>query len=175
MTKLRNGHSDLKLTKEEIGKLCAWIDLCIPHSGYYTDDMKPADSAAYADREKKLRGAEEQYEAANIQEFIQNGGYKAYEQAIDGKKIKGAGRFVFSSKNQIKVRFSASGMKLTVQTPGEGSLVLMDMRGREILAYSSVKNGCSIPLKAKIPGGLYIAKFTGSKIPEQRMVIPLFQ
>jgi hypothetical protein len=175
IAKLRNGHSDLKLSKEEMGKLCAWIDLCIPHSGYFTDDMKPADSAAYTEREQKLRGAEELYEATNIQEFIQDGGYKAYEQAIDGKGIKGGGRFLRLNIDRFKVRFSASGMKLTVQTPWEGTLVLMDMRGRRILTHTAIKNSYSVPLKAKLPGGLYIVRFTGPKIAEHRMVIPHFQ
>jgi len=32
------------------------------------------------------------------------------------------------------------------------------------------KNGSSILLKARLPGGLYIVKFTGAKVNERRIV-----
>ena len=173
ITKLRGGHSDVKLSEEEMGKLCAWIDLCIPYSGYYTDDMKPTDSAAYADREQMLRGAHELLEEANIQEFINDGGYESYYSAIDFQGGERSRNSYLSRDSHFRVRFSLSGQKLLVQVPFKGTLALMDIRGRKIMVYDVAKNICSITLKAKLPAGLYIVIFTGAGMNEQRMVAAL--
>lgn len=34
---LRENHHDVKLSKEEMDKFCAWIDLCVPYSGDYLE------------------------------------------------------------------------------------------------------------------------------------------
>jgi hypothetical protein len=170
ITKLREGHSDVTLSEEKMGKLCAWIDLCIPHSGYYTDDMKPTDSAEYADRFQKLRGAHELLEEANIQEFIKDGGYGSYISAINYRIGKKSGS---SALPHFKVRFSLSSRKLTVQVPCAGKLILMDIRGRRISAYNVAKNGTSILLKARLSAGLYIVKFSGAGVNEQQIVSAL--
>jgi hypothetical protein len=170
ITKLLNGHSGVKLTEEEMGKLCAWIDLCIPHSGYYADDMKPSDSAEYVARVKKLRGAEEQLEEANIQEFIRDGGYGSYVTAKNLQGGKKSRSDLLTGAEHFKVRFSLSGLKLTVQVPCDGKLSLMDIHGRRIVAYNAVKNGSIISLRTKLPCGLYILHFNGSAVNERRVV-----
>jgi hypothetical protein len=74
VTQLLAGHNDVALTEEEMGKLCAWIDLAVPHSGKFTDDMKPEDSARYEARLDRRR-EHEQLEAQNIAQFVAAGGY----------------------------------------------------------------------------------------------------
>jgi hypothetical protein len=173
ITKLINGHSDVQLSEEEMGKLCAWIDLCIPHSGYYTDDMKPTDSAAYINRTQQLRSAHEVIEEANIQEFIKDGGYESYFTAIalqGGEKPKIS---ALVRKRCFNVRFSLSGLKLMVQVPCNGTLALMDIRGRRIMVCDIAKNNSCIPLKIKPSAGLYIVKFSVAGVSEQRTVLSL--
>ena len=166
ITKLREGHSEVILSEEEMGKLCAWIDLCIPHSGYYTDDMKPTDSAAYEGRVRKLRGVHESLEAENI--------CKCFGcSAIDLEREKKSRASTNFSMPHFKVRFSLSGHKLIVQVPCKGTLSLMDIRGRRIMVCDVVKNISSIPLKIRLPGGLYIVKFSGRGVNKQRIITTL--
>jgi len=73
ITKLRGGH--VKLTREEMDKFCAWIDLCIPYAGHYTEGMKPTDSTAYMARFNKTRGAYLNIEKVNVDDFISSGQY----------------------------------------------------------------------------------------------------
>jgi hypothetical protein len=170
ITRLQNGHSGVKLTEEEMGKLCAWIDLCIPHSGYYADDMKPADSAAYVARVQQTRTAHELLEEANIQEFIRDGGYGSYVVAKNfhgGKKSRSD--FLLGAEH-FKVRFSLSGLTLKVQVPRVGKLSLMDIHGRRIALYDAVKNGSIISLGTKLPCGLYLLHFNGAAVNERRIV-----
>jgi hypothetical protein len=172
ITKLKGGHVQ-GLPGEVIDKIAAWIDLAIPYSGYYSDDMKPSDSAAYVERVKKTRGVEELLEEANIQDFIKDGGYGAYVNTIDHRGWKNGSRFVLPGAERIKVRFSQSGQKLIVRASCEGKLILLDMRGRRIMACDVAKKSSIIPLRTKLPTGLYIVKFTGAGVNEQRIVSAL--
>jgi hypothetical protein len=45
---LREGHAQVKLSSEELDKLCAWIDLNIPYCGGYDE------ANAWNDGEKNL-------------------------------------------------------------------------------------------------------------------------
>ncbi|MBN2036690.1 MAG: hypothetical protein JW768_08125 [Chitinispirillaceae bacterium] len=175
ISRLKSGHSNANLTAEEMGKICAWIDLCIPYSGHYSEGMKPTDSVAYVTRVQQTRGKHEDVELANIQEFIAAGGYGAYVKAIPRGKRPGGS--AFSRMARLKVRFSASGRKLTVQVPCEGNLFLMNVLGRRILARTidreAVGSVSSISLPEKMPGGVYIIEFTGTNVTEHYSITVL--
>jgi len=47
ITMLEKGHNSVKLTREEMEKLCCWIDLLVPYCGDYTE------ANAWSDREKE--------------------------------------------------------------------------------------------------------------------------
>jgi hypothetical protein len=170
ITKLRGGH--VKLTKEEMDKLCAWIDLCIPYSGHYTEGMKSTDSAAYIARFNKTRGAHQLVEKANIEAFINDGQYHV---SVYNPKRKIPENSTCISADQFNVRLSLAGSKLWANVPCEGTLILVDLSGRRIMAYTftkeTVNTNAVIPLGTVLPKGLYIAKFTGEKIVRQRTVI----
>ncbi|MBN2037324.1 MAG: hypothetical protein JW768_11325 [Chitinispirillaceae bacterium] len=175
ITKLRPGHSNVKLTKEEMDKLCAWIDLCIPYSGHYAEGMKPTDSAAYMARVQSLRGTHEALEEANIKDFIANGQYGNAAIPYDGRK--NPGNAVFSGAQIFKIRFSPTGRVLTAEVPCEGTLTLMDLSGRRIMVLrftaDDAKRISRIPLRNELPRGLYIIKFTGATVAGQRAVAVL--
>jgi len=52
---LKKGHSDVKLTREELDKLRAWIDLCVPYCGEYEEAniWSDQDKAWYKDQKEK--------------------------------------------------------------------------------------------------------------------------
>jgi hypothetical protein len=172
ITKLRGGH--VKLTKEEMDKLCAWIDLCIPYSGHYTEGMKPADSAAYIARFDKTRGAHIAVDQANVQSFIADGQYKV---SVYDPQRKIPGNATLLGTNLFKVRFSLTRGRLIAHVPCEGTLTLMDLSGRRLMVFEFIKdalsNGYSLPLKAKLPRGLYIVKFKGATLTGQRTIAVL--
>jgi len=68
---LEKGHYKVKMTKEEMDKLIAWIDLAVPFCADYMEanawnDGEMAKFKKYADKRRKLEEMEQQ----NIQEFI---------------------------------------------------------------------------------------------------------
>ena len=60
-----------------------------------------------------------------------------------------------------------------VQVPCNGTLALMDIRGRRIMVCDIAKNNSCIPLKVKPSAGLYIVKFSVAGVSEQRTVLSL--
>ena len=68
---LEKGHENVKMTREEMDKISCWIDLALPHSGKWTEGMKPEDKEIYM-RVYKRRLDWEKQEALNIQEYIKN-------------------------------------------------------------------------------------------------------
>ena len=67
---LRKGHEKVKMTREEMDKISCWIDLALPHSGTWTEGMKPEDKELYMRVYKKRLDWEKQ-EAVNIREYIE--------------------------------------------------------------------------------------------------------
>src|SRR5690606_17788410 len=62
------------LTKEELEKIYAWIDLCIPHWGLYNEGYtKSSDSLDY-DKAVKQRDKHEAVLAKNIEDIIRDRG-----------------------------------------------------------------------------------------------------
>ncbi len=66
---LEKGHEKVKMTREEMDKIACWIDLALPHSGEWTEGMKPEDKAIYMNVYRKRMEWEKQ-EAANLHEYI---------------------------------------------------------------------------------------------------------
>jgi len=66
---LAKGHEKVKMTQEEMDKIACWIDLALPHSGSWTEGMKPEDKEIYM-RVYNKRIEWEKQEAQNIQEYI---------------------------------------------------------------------------------------------------------
>jgi hypothetical protein len=171
---LRNPPPGMKvsLTKEETGKICAWIDLCIPHSGFYTDDMRTRDSSQYLERLKR-RDLEDSVEEKNIAQFIAVGGYKSYSTAsFDTKNsVSGSPR---RSENNFSVYPSSSGKRLIVRIPGKGTMDILDVLGRTVKTFSfdvaRYDRSMSVSFGTKLPKGVYIASFKGSALKGHQII-----
>ncbi|RPI96836.1 MAG: hypothetical protein EHM32_02510, partial [Spirochaetales bacterium] len=171
ITKLKGGHVK-GLPREVIDKFAAWIDLAVCYSGYYTEGMKPSDSAAYEKRWQSTLGVERALEDKNIQEFIAAGQWGNVAVKPDGKSAGGA----LSSKKQLfSIRFALDGRKLIANIPCEGTLTLLDLSGRQIMVHTftrdAVKNGASVMLRGiGLTRGLYVVKFIGADVTNQRTI-----
>jgi len=66
---LKKGHEEVKMTGEEMDKIACWIDLALPHSGDWTEGMKPEDKAVYMRVHAKRLDWTRQ-EAANIKAYL---------------------------------------------------------------------------------------------------------
>ena len=173
ITRLRGGHVDL--AKEELDKLCAWIDLCIPYSGHYTEGMKATDSAAYMKRFNDTRDAYLKVDEKNIQEFISDGQYTVppyRNTGIDSRRGSGKPSLLQSAEKAIHLRFSRDARILTVTSPCEGTIVFLDLNGREVfsceLSREMVSSAVGVPLRITLPRGLYIVNFSGKGISTRR-------
>jgi hypothetical protein len=169
----RDKGMNVSLTNDEIGKMCMWIDLCIPHSGFYTDDMRPEDAKRYLMRLDRRKVAEF-VEQKNIDSFIVAGGYKSYETAA---YFNPASRNVKVVKNKLNVRLSQSGQRLIFRVPCKGEMTLLDMLGRAIMTYSvkedAIDKNTSIAIQRKLPRGIYIVRFKGAGLTEHRIMSTL--
>jgi hypothetical protein len=168
------------LSEKEMAEFCAWIDLCIPHGGKFSDDMTPADSQFY-ERRLLLRKPEEQFEARNIAEFIKNGGYESTDYSGTfvafnnrGKTATGRGG---GGDLKFQVRFSRFSRQLVLKLPSAGNVTLIDIKGRKVFQIN-VSNeeflkywgtACRFP-SARFPAGLYILKFKGKSGSVERIV-----
>jgi len=68
---LTKGHEKVRMTREEMDKIACWIDLALPHSGSWTEGMKPEDAELYM-KTRNLRTVWEKQEAENIAEYIKS-------------------------------------------------------------------------------------------------------
>lgn len=71
---LESGHHGVKLSREELDKICAWIDLNIPFAGEYDESniWNEEEQKYYKERvAERLRN--EQLDERNIRQFIQDG------------------------------------------------------------------------------------------------------
>ena len=59
------------MTREEMDKISCWIDLALPHSGDWTEGMKPEDKEIYL-KVYEMRLELQRQEARDIQEYIMN-------------------------------------------------------------------------------------------------------
>jgi hypothetical protein len=75
ITMLEKGHNNVKLTREEMEKLCCWIDLLVPYCGDYTEANAWSDGekAKYA-RFQAKRDRMAEIERKNIQALLGSSG-----------------------------------------------------------------------------------------------------
>jgi hypothetical protein len=173
ITKLKGGHNNVNLSQEEMEKLCAWIDLSGPHSGTYTDDMKPEHAEKYSSQVAK-REAEEAFEAKNIQEFIDAGGYDAAPYSISGVSARTPQKKAPMVPEAFSAKFFASENMLTLNLPSAGKIRLLDLMGRQVLAKKISREAfldCAEQnIKLELPAGTYIVKFDGVKVNSEQVV-----
>lgn len=171
ITKLLGGHVK-DLPADVIPKLAAWIDLSIPHSGTYTDDMKPADAAKYLERVAR-RDKQEAYEQKNIEEWVAAGQYEVapYATAISVPPVS---KQTAVDNNMLSARFNALGNMLSVAIPSDGTIRILDLQGRQILAKtisreafaeSAIQN-----IKLSVSSGTYIVKFDGMTVSSEKVI-----
>jgi hypothetical protein len=81
MTLLERGHKDVTLTREELDKIAAWIDLLVPYCGDYMEAnaWTPEELAKYEHFAAKRRRMEAQ-EAGNIRDLQKS-------RAVPGTKL----------------------------------------------------------------------------------------
>jgi hypothetical protein len=169
--------TDVVLSEKEMAKLCAWIDLCIPHSGKYTDDMDPGRAKFY---EQRLlpRKQEDSLEAQNIAEFIKDGGYagKGYNGIFIINDNQGKAPFKNTLHNDplFQVRFLHSSRQLVMKLPSAGNVTFVDLQGRRVLVVNiSNEEYLKSPVRhfpIRNLSGMYIAKFKGKTGAASRVV-----
>jgi hypothetical protein len=161
ITRLRGGMHGATLTKAEMAKLCAWIDMGAPHGGKYNDDMLPADSIKYENR-LKARLFNDSLERVNIGVFVSDSQYNNYTGALDRSVSR-----LLAGGAILKARYLMAGRRLWVKVPSDGMIALVDLRGRRVLTATVSKaeflSRPEVMLPLRLPAGLYILKFKGAK------------
>jgi hypothetical protein len=156
ITRLAKGHNDVVLTKKEKEIVCAWIDLCIPHSGDYTEGMNAADKTVYTASLNK-RKQWEKTERENI---------KAYIGSVESGIIKRNGCSHAHARTAVAAGFEVhiSGRQLHISVPDAGRFSMLDPAGREAfnLTVSSPVNPICTVVPARVAPGVYIANFAGA-------------
>jgi hypothetical protein len=177
----RSGGMDkVIVSEEEIGKICAWIDLGVPHGGAYTDDMNEADKAKYLAR-LKIRQDLEAIEAKEIQAFVGAGGYTGLDStklfAIgDGKRTSPPTRKK-ASEEAFAARFLSGSHRLSMKLPSAGKVTVVDCRGRIITRMQAtnaelLKSGGAV--QSAVVGavkGLFMVKFSARDNGKEKTVM----
>jgi len=154
LTKLRNGHSNIALTQKEMDLIAAWIDLCIPHSGTYTEGMNADDQTSYNNSVKR-KTQWETLESQNIEQFIARGQYgtASVNNPLSDKR---------TPDNALSTRFCiVNNHTLTVNFASPGDFTLLDLMGHRILTIPcETITGRSIEaaLPATLSPGTYIGQ-----------------
>jgi hypothetical protein len=180
ITKLQERSGEMagvSLSRQETDKLCAWIDLCIPHSGRYTDDMKPEHAQIYNNR-LAMRAQEEEFEKQNIEEFIGNYGYGGADynngRVIGVRQGKPMKTPPDNADFTLQVRFFRGSGILSVNPPFAGTIMVMDLQGRKIfeknLPDEKYSKNSVLAVPVRIPAGLFIIQLKGKKMSARRMV-----
>ncbi len=158
ISRLHSGHSNLSLSKKELDILSAWIDLCIPHSGTYTEGMNSTDANAYNNSVKR-KTQWEAIENINIREFIDAGQYGVVSTRHNISNLN-------SSKQARPMLLNLSNRNLYVVFPAMGNFTLFDLTGRKILSIpcqsTDVSRNFQITLPDNLPSGTYIGHFKSS-------------
>ena len=73
MDMLRNGHGDVKLTREELDKIAAWIDLYVPYCGdYYEANLWSDDDKAFYKYYEDKGKSQEEIERKAISDYLRS-------------------------------------------------------------------------------------------------------
>lgn len=163
----------VELTKEEMDKILAWIDLCVPHCGRYNQGMISAtDSAAY---EKALayRTKHIELERKNVEEFVKAGQWGQVSVKPENNRISGN-----ISASKIQLRFLAGERKLLLVPSSIGELRINDLLGRQMVKVKidkkNIGTSMSILLPESISRGVYVARLSGSD-GIQTKIISIYQ
>jgi len=165
--------STADISPQDIATFAMWIDLCIPHSGDYPDDMKDESKTKYLAR-LKIRQDLEAQEKKNIEDCLAAGIVGGCTKDTSIKPIIS----VINGQNSnllnsvFNVQSLANGKKLVLQVPGEGDFFLMDVLGRQIMTQSIGKDIAhnAITISTKLPKGIYVVKFKGAGVTEHRVI-----
>jgi hypothetical protein len=174
ITKLKaksGGMSGVDITQEDIDKFAMWIDLCIPYSGDYVDDMKPEHRQKYEAR-LKIRQDLEAIEAKDIDACVAAHDVSCFPTGTPG----GVRQDLIAGSNHgaslFDVQCLSNGGKLVLRLPGEGKVLVMDMLGRQIMNRSIGKEIAdnAVTIRTKLPRGIYIVKFKGAALTGHRVI-----
>jgi hypothetical protein len=171
------------LSEEEMSKICAWIDLCIPHGGKYTDDMK-AEHAQFYEQRLLLRKQEEAFEARNIAEFVTSGGYNNADYSRTFIESENQGKIsrlrTKAGTRKLSARFLPGSRQFVMNLPSAGDVSLFDLKGRRMFSatisnteYINGRGTARHTPATGLPSGLYIVKFRGEACSAEN-VIPVF-
>ena len=175
ITKLKSksgGMSNVDITQEDIDKFAMWIDLCIPFSGDYVDDMKPEHRQKYEAR-LKIREDLEAVEEKDLAACVAAHDVSCFPTG-DTNVIQGI-KQVSSLNGDVSlfdVHFFPNGSKLVIRLPGEGKVAVMDLLGRQIMSRLISKELAASPvtIRTKLPKGIYIIKFKGVQLTGHKLV-----
>jgi hypothetical protein len=70
---LRAGHKNVVMTKEEMDKICCWIDLFVPFKGSYTESVKASYEVTDYNYWEGNRRIAQKEDSTNVAEFIKVG------------------------------------------------------------------------------------------------------
>lgn len=153
-----------ELTQEELHKIYAWIDLCVPHWGLYNEGYTSSADSLYYDKAVKQRIRHEAIEAKNIEKFIaEKGGNPAGPVAVRPQD----NTLVSASVAKVPLRFLAGQRKLVFVPLSAGELKINDLRGRQLanvhIDKSNVGTSMAVTIPVSISKGVYIARFLDGK------------
>jgi hypothetical protein len=144
------------VTDKEKRIIACWIDLCAPLCGSFAAYLTPSDSAAFM---KQLSYKENwmQIESDNIKKMIITASIP--DNYNPGKSIQ-------LQSEQLRMRYIPKLRTLTIDNPGQGDFLLVDLRGR-VISQTKILNQYkgaihSISLPATLNTGIYVARFEGS-------------
>jgi len=177
MQKIEGGHKGATLSQSEKEIIACWIDLCIPHAGYYTDFMKSSDSTAFM-KALENRINHEKIEKTNIEEFVADGQYLqdlynptsiSYFNSDDIKSIN-------TNKHISNIKFLANERILFVTATGDIEFTLLDLCGSQLnksnifAENTNAKRSMYIPLPSSLSRGIYIAKISDNHSTRERLI-----
>ncbi|MCX7727781.1 MAG: hypothetical protein N2053_13155, partial [Chitinispirillaceae bacterium] len=144
VSKLKEGHVK-ELPQKALDIICAWIDLGIPHSGTYSDDMKDEHKEGYLGR-LALRKKLEDIEKKNIEQFIADGGYSGWkynpcfcgvDDEDDWNSTLKCNKILPSL--QFRAKFIIKERVLSLKLPSEGKIKILDLAGKEVVTKEITK------------------------------------
>ncbi len=168
VARLRGGHSELTFAPGQLETICAWIDLGIPYSGSYAEDMGTEAAALYL-QQLQRRVKHEQLELQNISAFP---GYpmSIYKDRYGSRKSG----LNAASAHSITARFSRIDRRLSIRLPSEGTVTLLDLKGRKVWSISVNRRAfienATVSRTVSFPPGLYIVNFSGIRGASRELV-----
>jgi len=147
------------LTKEELEKIYAWIDLCVPHWGLYNQGYANSSDSLDYDKAVKQREKHEAVLGRNIEDIIREKGGVLLPET---NAIKGNTKPSLTNAVKTNERLTFYQRKLLVVPSSPGVLRISDLRGRQLanirIDKSNIGTSMTISLPVSISNGVYIAR-----------------